>query len=76
MGNSNANPFTREALTENLLEEWQGLLNETAEILGVPSGLITRVDAKEIEILLSSETEGQPLPGSIYVTVPGFRVVL
>ncbi len=57
-----ANPFHRETLTEDILKEWQNLLNETAEILNVPAGLITRVDGNEIEILLSSETEGNPYP--------------
>lgn len=55
-----ANPFNRKKITEDVLKEWQNLLNETAEILGVPAGLITRVNGKEIEILLSSETEGNP----------------
>lgn len=56
----NANPFNRKTLTENVLKEWQNMLNETAQIIGVPAGLITRVDCNEIEILLSSETEGNP----------------
>ncbi|MBU1701369.1 MAG: hypothetical protein KJ831_14615, partial [Candidatus Eisenbacteria bacterium] len=64
MENMDANPFNRKTLTEDLLREWQNLLNETAEILGVPAGLITRVDGKEIEILLSSETEGNPYPAA------------
>ena len=64
MENVDANPFNREKLTEDVLEEWQNLLNETADILGVPAGLITRVDGKEIEILLSSETEGNPYPAA------------
>ncbi|WP_300463831.1 GAF domain-containing protein [Desulfobacula sp.] len=60
MENMDTNPFNRKTLTEDVLKEWQNLLNETAEILGVPAGLITRVDGKEIEILLSSETDGNP----------------
>ena len=64
MESVDANPFTREKLTEDVLKEWQNLLNETAEILGVPAGLITRVDGREIEILLSSETEGNPYPAA------------
>jgi c-di-GMP phosphodiesterase len=62
MENMDANPYNREKLTEDVLKEWQNLLDETAEILGVPAGLITRVDTNEIEILLSSETEGNPYP--------------
>lgn len=60
----NANPFSREKLTEDVLKEWQNLLDETAGIFDVPAGLITRVDDKEIEILLSSETEGNPYPAA------------
>ena len=71
-----ANPFNREKLTEDVLNEWQNLLNETAEILGVPAGLITRVDGKEIEILLSSQTEGNPYPAAAKSQYPGFRMVL
>lgn len=64
MENIDANPYSREKLTEDVLKEWQNLLDETAEILGVPAGLITRVDGNEIEILLSSETEGNPYPAA------------
>ena len=60
MENMKANPFNRKKLTEDVLNEWQNLLDGVAEILGVPAGLITRVDGKEIEILLSSESEGNP----------------
>jgi hypothetical protein len=60
MENMKANPFNRKMLTEDVLKEWQNLLNEVAEIFRVPAGLITRVDAKEIEILLSSESEDNP----------------
>ena len=65
-----ANPFTRETLTEDVLKEWQGLLDETAGIFQVPAGLITRVDAREIEILLSSETEGNPYPAAFTSKYP------
>ena len=55
-----ANPFTREKLAEDVLKEWQNLIDSTAAIFGVPAGLITRVDGNQIEILLSSETKGNP----------------
>jgi hypothetical protein len=58
--NMKANPFNRKRLSEDVLKEWQNLLDAVAQILGVPAGLITRVDGKEIEILLSSESEGNP----------------
>ena len=70
MENMDVNPFNREKLTEDVLNEWQNLLNETAEIFGVPAGLITRVDGKEIEILLSSETEGNPYPAAFTSQYP------
>ncbi len=58
----NVTAIDRDTLTEDVLNEWQTILNETAEIIGVPAGLITRVDGKKIEILLSSQTEGNPYP--------------
>jgi len=70
MEDMDTNPFNRETLTEDVLKEWQNLLNETAEILDVPAGLITRVDGNEIEILLSSETEGNPYPAACTAQYP------
>jgi len=64
MEKMDTNPYNREKLTEDVLKEWQSLLDETAEILCVPAGLITRVDGNEIEILLSSKTEGNPYPAA------------
>lgn len=64
MESMNANPFNRKTLTEDVLHEWQNMLNDTAQIFGVPAGLITRVDGKEIEILLSSETDDNPYPAA------------
>ena len=57
---SKANPFTREKLAQDVLNEWQNLIDSTAEIFGVPAGLITRVDGDQIEILLSSASKGNP----------------
>ena len=60
MENMEANPFDREKLSEEVLKEWQSLLDDAADNLGVPAGLITRVDNKTIEVLISSQTEGNP----------------
>lgn len=60
MENTMVNPFNREKLAGDVLQEWQSLLNMAAELFGVPAGLITRVDGKGIEIFLSSESEGNP----------------
>ncbi|MDO8835708.1 MAG: GAF domain-containing protein [Vicinamibacterales bacterium] len=67
MNVTDGNPFTRETLAGAVLQEWQSLLNVAAEIFGVRAGLITRVDGREIEILLASESEGNPYPAG-YVT--------
>jgi c-di-GMP phosphodiesterase len=66
----NVNPFNREKLTEDILQEWQNLLNETADIFNVPAGLITRVDGSKIEILLSSKTDGNPYREGIVANFP------
>jgi hypothetical protein len=55
------NPFNRQNLVADVLEEWQSLLDVVAELFGVPAGLITRVNGKQIEILLSSKSEGNPM---------------
>jgi hypothetical protein len=60
MENMRPNPFNRKKLSEDVLKEWQSLLDAAAEIFGVPAGLITRVDGMEIEIFLSSKSEGNP----------------
>jgi GAF domain-containing protein len=54
------NPFDKETLTGGILEGWQNMLNLAAELLHVPAGLITRIDGGEIEIFLSSKSEGNP----------------
>lgn len=55
-------PFDGEKLSQEVLQEWQSLLDVVSEIFRVPAGLITRVSGPEIEILLSSRTEGNPYP--------------
>lgn len=60
MENVHVNPYTREKLTEDVLKEWQNLLDSSVEIFDVVAGLITRVDGNQIEILLSSESKGNP----------------
>ncbi len=55
-----SNPFTKDVLAKEVLAEWQALLDTGSAVLGVPAGLITRVDEAEIEIFLSSRTEGNP----------------
>lgn len=64
-----AEPFD---VDEPTLRKWQELANTLAEIAGVPAGLIMRVSWPEIEVFVSSHTEGisynpgdsEHLPGS------------
>lgn len=55
-----ANPFTRDKLSTDVLDEWQRLIDSAAAMLQVPAGLITRVDHGQIEIHLASKTPGNP----------------
>jgi GAF domain-containing protein len=54
------NPFNRTNLVGDMLEEWQSMLNLATELLGVPAGLITRIDGSQIEIFLSSKSRENP----------------
>lgn len=60
MSATRSNPFTRETLTQDVLNEWQNIIDTAAGVFGVPAGLITRVDGDQIELFHSSHTEGTP----------------
>ena len=45
---------------DDILDRWQGIADTAAKIIGVPSGLIMRVHENEIEVFVSSRTEGTP----------------
>ncbi len=60
MSSPQPNPFTRERLTQDVLNEWQNVIDTVAKVFGVPAGVITRVDGDQIELLLSSATPGNP----------------
>lgn len=64
------NPFDRERLTDDVLREWQQLVNLGAKLFGVKAGLITRLAGQEIEILLSSDTPGNPYPAGYVSPFP------
>ncbi len=42
------------------LAEWQGIVDLMAELADVPAGLIMRLTGDDIEVFLSSRTEGNP----------------
>jgi len=45
---------------ETTLRKWQSLVDIMAELTDVPTGLIMRVNWPEIEVLISSDSEGNP----------------
>jgi two-component sensor histidine kinase len=47
-------------IPDRVLEKWQGIVDLVAEILGVPTGLITRLTEKRLEIVVDSATKGNP----------------
>lgn len=42
------------------LNKWQSVVDTLARLVGVPAGLIMRLNASDIEVYVSSETEGNP----------------
>jgi hypothetical protein len=54
------NPFNKETIVGEILDQWQNMLNLAADLLEVPAGLITRIDGAEIEVFLSSNSQGNP----------------
>jgi signal transduction histidine kinase len=44
----------------DITEKWQSLLDTVAKIVDVPSGLIMRLNEDTIEVLLKSQTDGNP----------------
>ncbi|NMB81980.1 MAG: GAF domain-containing protein [Ignavibacteria bacterium] len=45
-------------ISEELQVKWQKILDLAAKIIGVPSGLITKLNESDLEVFLSSKTEG------------------
>jgi GAF domain-containing protein len=64
------NPFNRQNLVGEVLDGWQTMLNLAADLIKVPAGLITRISGREIEIFLSSKSEGNPYPEGFKTKYP------
>ena len=47
-------------ITDRLVNTWQSIVNTIAEIIGVPSALIMKLDGHYIEVLCSSESSKNP----------------
>ena len=45
---------------QEVIDKWQSLINTAAKIAEVPSGLIMRLNEKNIEVFLKSQTESNP----------------
>lgn len=60
MDNTFNNPFSRNNLSKEVIEQWQDIVNLMADIFEVPAGLIMRIDGPEIEVFTSSMTPGNP----------------
>jgi GAF domain-containing protein len=45
---------------EEIQARWQRIVDVMGRVVGVPAGLIMRVDSPQIEVFLSSATEGNP----------------
>ena len=44
----------------DILENWQEIVDILAEIIGIPAGLIMRLSDPDIEVFVSSKSEGNP----------------
>ena len=54
------NPYDRGAIGDNILDIWQSTVDLLAAAMSVPTGLVMRVDQEQIEVFVSSRTEGNP----------------
>jgi c-di-GMP phosphodiesterase len=48
------------SIPEDMLSNWQEIVDILAKIINVPAGLIMRVKQSHIEVLISSNTKGNP----------------
>lgn len=60
MINYKDNRLKRPDVPSNIQQKWQRIVNLMAKIVGVPAGLIMKVDPPQIEVFLSSKTKGNP----------------
>ena len=60
MDNINEIPLDKPSIPDEIIEKWQRVVDLMAKTVGVPAGLIMRVDSSQIEVFLSSSTEGNP----------------
>jgi PAS domain S-box-containing protein len=51
---------TKPDIPDELVVKWQRIVDLMARTVGVPAGLVMRVDPPQIEVFISSATEGNP----------------
>lgn len=54
------NPYNKEYFGKGVIQTWQNIINVLADVMHVPASLIMRINSENIEVFLSSETEGNP----------------
>ena len=47
-------------IIDSVIEKWQALIDDAAELVSVPSALIMRLKEESIQVFLKSNTEGNP----------------
>ena len=60
MADSQSNTYRKHDVPEDYLRKWQETINVLARTFDVPAGLIMRVLPEEVEVLVSSQSEGNP----------------
>ena len=60
MADSQSNAYRKHDVPEDYLRKWQETINVLARVFDVPAGLIMRVLPEDIEVLVSSQSEGNP----------------
>ena len=60
MINYKDNRLIKPDVPSDIQEKWQQIVNSMAKIVGVPAGLIMKIDPPQIEVFLSSKTKGNP----------------
>jgi len=60
MADSQSNTYRKHDVPEDYLRKWQETINVLARMFDVPAGLIMRVLPEEVEVLVSSQSEGNP----------------
>jgi PAS domain S-box-containing protein len=60
MNNLTKSSARRPEIPEEIQARWQRIVDLMAQVVGVPAGLIMRIDPPQIEVLRASATEGNP----------------